>query len=75
VVERKNRTLIDMARTMLGEFKTPKRFWSEAVNTACHAINRLYLHRLLNKTSYELLTGKNPMSLTFVYLGANATFW
>jgi transposase InsO family protein len=52
VVERKNRTLIDMARTMLGEFKTPKWFWSEAVNTACHAINRLYLHRLLKKTSY-----------------------
>jgi transposase InsO family protein len=51
VVERKNRTLIDMARTMLGEFKTPERFWSEAVNTACHAINRLYLHRLLKKTS------------------------
>jgi hypothetical protein len=67
VVERKNRTLIDMARIMLGEFKTPERFWSEAVNTACHAINRLYLHRLLKKTSYELLT--------FVYLGANATFW
>jgi transposase InsO family protein len=34
VVERKNRTLIDMARTMLGEFKTPERFWSEAVNIA-----------------------------------------
>jgi transposase InsO family protein len=42
VVERKNRTLIDMARMMLGEFKTPERFWSEAVNTACHAINRVY---------------------------------
>jgi hypothetical protein len=28
----------------------------EAVNTACHAINRLYLHCLLKKTSYELLT-------------------
>jgi hypothetical protein len=55
VVERKNRTLIDMARTMLGEFKTTERFWSEAVNTAYHAINRLYLHRLLKKTSYELL--------------------
>jgi transposase InsO family protein len=39
VVERKNRTLIDMVRTMLGEYKTPERFWSEAVNTACHAIN------------------------------------
>jgi hypothetical protein len=53
-------TLIDMARTMLGEYKTPERFWSEAVNTACHAINQLYLHRLLKKTSYELLTGNKP---------------
>jgi transposase InsO family protein len=34
VVERNNMTLIDMARTMLGEYKTPERFWSEAVNTA-----------------------------------------
>jgi transposase InsO family protein len=74
VVERKNRTLIDMARTMLGEFKTPERFWSEAMNTACHAINRVYLHRLLKKTSYELLTGKNSMFHTFVYLGVNVTF-
>jgi hypothetical protein len=60
VVERKNKTLIDMARTMLGEYNTPEQFWSEAVNTACHAINRLYLHRLLKKTSYELLTGNKP---------------
>jgi hypothetical protein len=52
--------LIDMARTMLGEYKTPEWFWSEAVNTACHAINWLYLHRILKKTSYELLTGNKP---------------
>jgi transposase InsO family protein len=75
VVERKNRMFIDMARTMLGEFKTPERFWSEAVNTACHAINRLYLHRLLKKTSYELLPVTNPTFITFVYLRANVTFW
>jgi transposase InsO family protein len=49
VVERKNMSLIDMARMMLGEYKTLERFWSEAVNTACHAINRLYLHRLLKR--------------------------
>jgi hypothetical protein len=58
VVERKNRTLIDMARMMLGEYKTLERFWSEAMNTACHAINRLYLYCLLKKMTYELLTGK-----------------
>jgi hypothetical protein len=60
VVERKNKTLTDMARTMLGEYKMPERFWSEAVNIACHAINQLYLHRLLKKTSYKLLTGNKP---------------
>jgi hypothetical protein len=57
-VERKNRTLLDMARTMLDEYKTPDRFWAEAINTACYSINRLYLHQILKKTSYELLTGK-----------------
>jgi hypothetical protein len=60
VVERKNSMLIDMARTMLGEYRMPERFWLEAVNTACHAINWLYLHRLHKKTSYELLTGNKP---------------
>jgi transposase InsO family protein len=34
VVETKNKMLIDMERTMLGEYKTPERFWSEGVNTA-----------------------------------------
>jgi hypothetical protein len=70
VVERKNRTLIDMARTMLGEFKTPEQFWSEAVNTACHAINWVYLHRLLKKTSYELLTDNKPNVLYFRVFGS-----
>jgi hypothetical protein len=49
-----------MAKTMLGEDKTPERFCSEAMNTACHAINRLYLHRLLKKMAYDLLTGNKP---------------
>jgi hypothetical protein len=70
VVERKNRTLIDMARTMLGEFKAPEWFWSEAVNTACHAINWLYLHHLLKKTSYELLTGNKPNVSYFRVFGS-----
>jgi hypothetical protein len=60
VVERKNRTLIEMAKTMLDEYKTPRHFWAEAVETACHATNRLYLHKLLGKMAYELLTGNKP---------------
>jgi transposase InsO family protein len=60
VVERKSRTLLDMARTMLDEYKTSNRFWAEEINTACYSINRLYLHRILKKTSYELLTDKKP---------------
>jgi hypothetical protein len=59
-----------MARTMLGEYKTPERFWSEAVNTACHVINWLYLHRLLKKTSYELLTDNKPNVSYFRVFGS-----
>jgi hypothetical protein len=70
VVERKNRTLISMARTMLGEYKTPEWFWSEDVNTACHAIYQLYLHHLLKKTSYELLTGNKPNVSYFRVFGS-----
>jgi hypothetical protein len=70
VVERKNRTLLDMARTMLDEYKTSDRFWAEAINTACYAINRLYLHRILKKTSYELLTGKKLMFHIFRVFGS-----
>jgi hypothetical protein len=59
-VERKNRTLIEAARTMLDEYKTPDNYRSEAVNTACHAINRLYLHKIYKKTAYKLLTVSHP---------------
>jgi hypothetical protein len=45
VAERKKRTLMDAARTMLAEFKSPYNFWAEAINTARHATNRLYLHK------------------------------
>jgi hypothetical protein len=69
-VERKNRTLLDMARTMLDECKTLDRFWAEAINTACYSINRLYLHRILKKTSYEILTGKNPNVSYFRVFGS-----
>jgi hypothetical protein len=49
-----------MARIILDEYKTSNRFWVEVVNTACHATNHLYLHKLLKKTPYELLTSNKP---------------
>jgi hypothetical protein len=55
---------------MLDEYKTPDRFWAEAINTACYSINRLYLHRILKKTSYELLTGKKPNVSYFKVFGS-----
>jgi hypothetical protein len=59
-----------MARTMLDEYKTLDRFWAKAINTACYSINRLYLYRILKKTSYELLTGKKPNVSYFRVFGS-----
>ncbi|WVZ89077.1 LOW QUALITY PROTEIN: hypothetical protein U9M48_035533 [Paspalum notatum var. saurae] len=60
VVERKNRTLITLARSMLDEYGTSEKFWAEAINTASYASNRFYPHRLIDKTPYELLNGRKP---------------
>jgi hypothetical protein len=61
---------LDMARTMLDKYKTPDRFWAKAINTACYSINRLYLHRILKKTLYELFTGKKPNVSYFRVFGS-----
>jgi hypothetical protein len=45
---------------MLDDYVTPERFWVEAINTACHAINRVYLYQLLEKIPYELIVGRKP---------------
>jgi transposase InsO family protein len=74
IVERKNRTLIEATRTMLDEYKTPDSFWVEAINTACHAANRLYLHKYLNKTPYEIITGKKPSVHYFRVLGVSVSY-
>ena len=60
VVERKNRTLEDIARTMLISSKLPKFYWAEAVNTGCYLINRCMIRSVLNRTPYELLKGRKP---------------
>ena len=54
VVERKNRTLLEMARIMLREYNLPLYFWAKVVNTSCYIANRVFKRSILNKTSYEL---------------------
>ncbi|GKB12153.1 putative ribonuclease H-like domain-containing protein [Tanacetum coccineum] len=60
VAERKNRTLIKAARTMLADSKLPTTFWVEAVNTACYVQNRVLVTKPHNKTPYELFLGRKP---------------
>ncbi|KAL8109817.1 hypothetical protein AgCh_025786 [Apium graveolens] len=59
VVERKNRTLIEAARTMLDEAKLPTYFWAEAVQTACFTQNATLIKKH-GKTPYEMVKKKKP---------------
>ncbi|GAB2299566.1 hypothetical protein Dimus_038569 [Dionaea muscipula] len=70
VVERKNRTLEDMARTMLIASNLPKYFWAEAVSTACYIINRVMIRPILKKTPYELFKGRKPNITHFRTFGS-----
>nr|GFC16437.1 putative ribonuclease H-like domain-containing protein [Tanacetum cinerariifolium] len=65
VAERKNRTIIEAARTMLADSKLPTTFWAEVVNTACYIQNRVLVIKPHNKTPYELFNGRTP-SLIFM---------
>nr|GEY49048.1 putative ribonuclease H-like domain-containing protein [Tanacetum cinerariifolium] len=60
IAERKNRTLIEAARTLLADSLLPIPFWAEAVNTACYVQNRVLVTKPHNKTPYELLYGRLP---------------
>jgi hypothetical protein len=59
-VERKNGTIVEMARTMLDENRTPRRFWVDAISTACYISNRIFLHSILHLTPFELHFGRKP---------------
>ncbi|GKD54869.1 putative ribonuclease H-like domain-containing protein [Tanacetum coccineum] len=60
VAERKNKTLIEAARTMLADSKLPTTFWAEVVNTACYVQNKVLVTKPHNKTPYELFLGRKP---------------
>ncbi|GKA77789.1 retrovirus-related pol polyprotein from transposon TNT 1-94 [Tanacetum coccineum] len=67
VAKKKNRTLIEVARTMLADSLLPTTFWAEAVNTACYVQNKVLVTKPHNKTPYELLHGRPPFMKPFGY--------
>jgi transposase InsO family protein len=60
VMKRKNRTLIEMARTMLNEHRTPMHFWADAISIVCYISNRIFLRSILHLSSSELHFGPKP---------------
>nr|GFD45000.1 retrovirus-related Pol polyprotein from transposon TNT 1-94 [Tanacetum cinerariifolium] len=70
VVERRNRTLIEAARTMLIYVQALLFLWAEAVETACFTQNRSIIRLRHEKTLYELMHGKQPDLSFFHVFGA-----
>jgi hypothetical protein len=68
LLREKNRTIIDMTRSMLSEYNVSQSFWAKAINTTCYCSNRLYCHPLKEKTPYELLNGRKP-NIAYIVLG------
>jgi len=60
VVERKNRSLEEIARTMLNESNLPKYFLADAVHIDFCVLNRTLIRPILKKTSYELYRARKP---------------
>nr|GEW57280.1 putative ribonuclease H-like domain-containing protein [Tanacetum cinerariifolium] len=73
VAERKNKTLIEAARTMLADFKLPTMFWTKAVRTACYVLNKISVTSPHNKTPYALLTGHIHSVSHFKPFGCHVT--
>jgi transposase InsO family protein len=74
VVKRKNRTLVEMARTMLDEHGTPRCLWADAISTACYVSNRIFLRSILFLTPLSFDLVESLLSLTSGLLDANALF-
>ena len=60
-VERKHRHILNVSRSLLFQAGLPVKFWSEAVMTAAHVINRTPTKVLQNRSLYELLHGTKPL--------------
>jgi transposase InsO family protein len=60
VIERKNHTVVEMARTMLDEHRSHIRFWADATGIACYISNQIFIHAILNLTPFEICFGHKP---------------
>ncbi|CAL9017922.1 unnamed protein product, partial [Prunus brigantina] len=60
VAERRNRTICEMARSMMTEKGMPVIFWAEAVSTAVYLQNRCFTTSVSSKTPFEAFTGRKP---------------
>nr|GEW05160.1 putative ribonuclease H-like domain-containing protein [Tanacetum cinerariifolium] len=60
VVERRNRTLVEVARTKLSFANLPLFLWADAIATACFIQNRSIIHKHFNKTPYESMNKRKP---------------
>ncbi|GKE08545.1 retrovirus-related pol polyprotein from transposon TNT 1-94, partial [Tanacetum coccineum] len=67
IIERRNQTLVEAARTMLILSKAPLFLWAEAINTACYTQNHSIIRHRYNKTPYELMQEKKP-DVSFFYV-------
>nr|GFB34296.1 hypothetical protein [Tanacetum cinerariifolium] len=67
VVERRNQTLVEAARTMLIFSHALLFLWAEAIATACFTQNSSIIHRRFNKTPYELINGRKP-DISFLHV-------
>ncbi|GJT90287.1 retrovirus-related pol polyprotein from transposon TNT 1-94 [Tanacetum coccineum] len=70
VVKRRNRTLVEAARTMLSVTKVPLFFWAEAIATACFTENRSLVIPQHEKTSYHIINGQKPYVKFFHIFGS-----
>nr|GFA84497.1 retrovirus-related Pol polyprotein from transposon TNT 1-94 [Tanacetum cinerariifolium] len=69
VVERRNRTLVEAARTMFTFTNLPSFLWAEAIATACFIQNCLIIHKRFDKTPYELINKRKPNIKFFCVFG------
>nr|GEX20687.1 hypothetical protein [Tanacetum cinerariifolium] len=67
IVERRNRTLVEAARTMLSAAKVPLFFWAEAIATACFTQNRSLVIPRHDKTPYHIINDRKP-SIKFFHI-------